>query len=246
MRWVAWLVAGLVAVLCVGPASRVSAQSESFSAEARQRFDLAAEAFERGDFATALTDFERVYGLLDGHPRRSLLLYNMARSNEELGRNREALHLYERFLAESGEDAPNRPEAQQHVSELRLRVGLAETAPSSGAMATTSSTSPIGPIVLGLGAATLIAAAITGGVVVAEDAALTAMCSDGACPGAARSHANGIEALANATDALWIGGAVVGVTGLILTLVLRDESPAPPVAASCSEKGCSLQVRGTF
>lgn len=247
MRRVRWLVAGWLATLSLAFAPGVSAQDEALPAGTRERFELARAAFERGDFATALTDFERVYGLLDGHPRRALLLYNMARCNQELGRSRDALDLYERFLAESGENAPNRPEAQQHVSELRLRVSLDTTSdapPPDGAGATTSI---VGPIVLGVGGAMLIAGAITGGALLAEDGSLSAMCTDGVCPSAARERGETVEALANVTDALWIGGTVVAATGLVLTLVLRDESPPPtPVSAGCDSQGCGVQVRGTF
>jgi cytochrome c-type biogenesis protein CcmH/NrfG len=131
--------------------SAARAQDAAMPEESRQRFDLGQQAFERGDFATALTEWERVYALMDGHPRRAFLLYNMARSHEELGRSAEALALYERFLAEAGEDAPNRAEAQRHANELRLRVRLDGEGEAAASSAEGGGFSP-SPIGIAIGA----------------------------------------------------------------------------------------------
>lgn len=104
----------LVAV-CFGAASAQAQQGLDGSPahrEAENRFHLATEAFDLGDFASSLREWERVYALLDGHPNRAYVLYNMARANEELGRAREALELYERFLRDAGPEAPT---ARTHI-----------------------------------------------------------------------------------------------------------------------------------
>jgi cytochrome c-type biogenesis protein CcmH/NrfG len=56
-------------------AGMVSAQDAAMPEESRQRFDLGQQAFERGDFAVALSEWERVHALMEGHPRRAYLLY---------------------------------------------------------------------------------------------------------------------------------------------------------------------------
>src|SRR5690606_25774321 len=106
---------------------------------------------------------------------------------------------------------------------------------------------PVGPIALGVGAAALVAGAGVGGLLVVENDAATGMCTAGVCRGAARAQAEHVEGLAIATDVLLIGGGLVALTGLVLTLVLREASPdAPPVSAACAETGCALALQGVF
>jgi hypothetical protein len=50
-------------------------------------------------------------------------------------------------------------------------------------------------------------------------------------------------------DALWIGGAAIAVTGIVLAFALPDEYPdeqPPPVTAACSLDACHAQLRLNF
>ncbi len=70
------------------------------------------------------------------------------------------------------------------------------------------------------------------------------------------SRRSSIQAEAIAGDALWIGGGLIAVTGLILAFALPDDQPAgstapstpatPPVTAGCSATGCSASVTVSF
>lgn len=217
--------------------------------EARQRFELATRHFEQGDFASALTEWERVYALLDGHPNREFVTYNMARANEELGRNREALELYERYLAstEGRADAPNRADAQRHAQELRLRLQLAaesaENAASDGAEA--FAPSPLGIVIASVGAAAAIAGGILGGVALAQDGNARSDCEGTRCTPEAHAAIGDAHVLANAADGLLWGGLAVAATGVVLVFVL-GESAGAGASAACDAEGCIAVARGRF
>lgn len=249
---------GVVTLLVLAWAGSAVAQDPdtAVSPEARALFARATEHYEAERYAQSLADFERVHAMLveAEHPNAALVLFNMARCYQRLGRARESVEAFERFLAEAPPGAPNMEIARVELQELRARVALdapEERAPEgverSPEAPSAETISPVGPIVLGVGGAMLVAAAITGGVLVAEDGALSAMCPNGVCPTSARATAEGLESLAIVTDVLWIGGAALAAAGLVLTLVLRDEAPRePPVTASCSATGCAVRVGGTF
>lgn len=134
--------------------------------------------------------------------------------------------------------------------DARIRASVAALA-GAGRPGTAAdsrgSISPVGPILLGIGGASLLAGVIVFGVTVAENDALLAMCVEGVCPTSARPHAQSVETLGLAADITLIGGAVVAATGLALTLLLRD-GPAEdsPVAIGCGPTGCGVELRGSF
>jgi tetratricopeptide (TPR) repeat protein len=56
-----------------------------------------------------------------------------------------------------------------------------------------------------------------------------------------------IQTRALVADALWIGGGVIAVTGLVLAFALPDEYPEEqPVTASCSTHACQASLRLSF
>jgi len=75
-----------------------------------------------GNFGSALLEFERAHGLLQGHPRRPELLYNMALCLRALFRYGEALALFERYLVESSVTGERRAEVQRAVQALARLV----------------------------------------------------------------------------------------------------------------------------
>jgi hypothetical protein len=63
------------------------------------------------------------------------------------------------------------------------------------------------------------------------------------------SRRSTIQAEAIAGDVLWVSGAVIATTGLILAFALPDEYPPgtpPPVTAGCSPTGCSATLTTHF
>lgn len=268
---------GLIAL--VSP-SLGAAQSEAEAPrdEARAVFLRATELYENRSYARAELEFRRAWEMMEGHPRRALVLVNIGRSIEaQTGRDREALELYERAIAETNALAAQdsgireaRRIAEERIAELNARLALqareeaaraAEEgedehsqapAASSGSSASPSSTgdgaiSLIGPIVLGVGGAMMLAGAITGGLALAEHADLTGMCDEQTmrCPAALESRADDIAALSITTDVLLWGGLAVAATGAVLTFLLKEESSSP-VSAACDGNGCAAFVTGSF
>lgn len=101
----------VVATLCP-----VAARAQTADAEARQHFSTGRDAFSRGDFATAVTEFERAYTL----SRRAQLLYNIGTTYERLHRWEEARSALQRYL-DAVPEATDRAEV-----EGRLRIIDAE------------------------------------------------------------------------------------------------------------------------
>lgn len=92
-------------------------------AEALSRFDDAAVLFERGDFQGALAEMTLVYELLAGRADQYVAFYNLGRIYEELHRYDRAIELYERYLAESPTDGPDRPDAEASLRRLERLLG---------------------------------------------------------------------------------------------------------------------------
>jgi tetratricopeptide (TPR) repeat protein len=63
------------------------------------------------------------------------------------------------------------------------------------------------------------------------------------------SRRDSIQSRALIGDVLWISGAVIGVTGIVLAFALPDEYPTldePRVAAACSTHACRATLRTSF
>ncbi len=116
----------LVAIaLTLGLANLATAQDEATRAEARQQFSLGVSRYEGGDYQGALAAFQEAYRLAP-HP---MVRVNMANCYEHLDRPLEALHHFERFLAEADSASPEqRHEVEVAVRRLRQRVGEARIA----------------------------------------------------------------------------------------------------------------------
>jgi hypothetical protein len=65
------------------------------------------------------------------------------------------------------------------------------------------------------------------------------------------SRRSAIMSEAAAADALWIGGSVIAITGLVLAFVLPDDvthpdESTPAVAAGCGPTGCNASLTVSF
>ena len=136
---------------------------------------------------------------------------------------------------------------RQSASEL-ARTTLA--APGGGSQRASdggSTVSPVGPTLLGVGGAALVAGLILGVVTLDQNSQLDARCPDGVCPDTPelRDRESEMLTLSAVADALWIGGAVVAALGLVLTLVLEEEAETT-ASARCGVWGCRAEIGGRF
>jgi hypothetical protein len=123
---------------------------------------------------------------------------------------------------------------------------------SDGKKSGGSKTKWIGPgIALGLGGASLLAAAVTGGIFIGKANALKDACrNDGdndekTCPPEKQSEGNSVTALGNASTALWIIGGVGCAVGITLAIV-TTRSSRDATSASVRVTPTGLTFEGSF
>jgi len=75
--------------------------------------------FEAGNFEAALTEFEKAYEHMEGHPKRFYVLDNIGMCHERLFRYDLALQYFQRFLDEGGADAPDRAAVEASIRALK-------------------------------------------------------------------------------------------------------------------------------
>ena len=106
-----------------------------------------------------------------------------------------------------------------------------------------------GALVLGAGAASLIAGAVTGGLALSGKSDLEASCLNGRCPESSREILDDATRLATASTATFIIGGVLAAGGVTL-LILRpggssgDEAPKAALYVDASPSW--LGLRGRF
>jgi hypothetical protein len=157
-------------------------------------------------------------------------------------------------------------EAEQHrqLEEAERRAMEAEARASSGPPAASRPWWPW--LVFGGGLALAVAGGVLDGVAGSDADALRRSCvSQSATMGFTQpltmgsmcapsvnldSRRSAIMGEALAGDVLWIAGAVVAITGLVLAFVLPDDQPSdsatPTVSAGCGPTGCTGNVSVSF
>lgn len=233
------------AVLCTlvlaGPI-RAVAQEDDARDRARQILAgaQAHEAEER--YALAAQRYMELYDVLHGAQmsRAPVALWSAGNALSQVpGREREAVETLRRFLSESTTLTDDehvrdwRSTAISLIEELEARAPTTSAAEVSAPIPESAlsvevesdgSISPIGPIVLGVGGAVLLSGLVTIGVAYGQDQNLVARCPERV--GCDESMAGEVEAtrtLGLVGDVLWIAGAAVALTGLVLTFVLEDD-----------------------
>lgn len=242
-------------------------ENETRDAEARMRFQLGSQLYERGRFEEASAEFRRAYDL-SGRPS---LLYNVYLAERDAGNVAAAAEALRRYLDE--EEAPeNRALLEsrlQSLEELAAREHsdpqqatpdaptpdpepAAETAapepqqpPADEPAEESARPSLVAPLLLVGGGAAILAAA--GGLGLANRTLyndLQDRCLGGTL--CTPSQSGDIDALGRrnltADVLLGLGGAVV--LGGLVWLVLRAIHPETDVASACGPRGC--QLRGRF
>lgn len=224
----------LLAIGVALTAAPVRAQEDDPRAEqAREAFERGESSYGEGRYALAAQSFRTAFDLLTeaNHPRALMVLFNLGRALEELpGRQGDARAAYQRVLddaPQTAEFADTRRRAEDGLRELDARaepegedaVPIENTSSASEG----GSVSPVGPVLLGVGGAAVLAGVITGGVGFAEGQDLLDRCpTETNCPGELRDDEDAARTLAIAGDVTWIAGAVIAATGLVLTFVLTQ------------------------
>ena len=112
-----------------GPSlARAQQPSDETMAQARVRFEEATQLFERGDYESALAEFEAAHTILEGHPRRYSMLYNMGLCQEQLFRYDEALVSYRGYLDGGGANDEHAGAARQAIANLEPRLATLQIA----------------------------------------------------------------------------------------------------------------------
>ncbi|MBN1608799.1 MAG: PEGA domain-containing protein [Polyangiaceae bacterium] len=103
-----------------GPAAATSPRrgADTQYRAAQQYFDRGVAFFEAENFEAALTEFERAYDRLQGHPKRFFVLDNIGQCHERLFRYDRALEYYHRYLAEGGPSAEDRETVEGVIRTL--------------------------------------------------------------------------------------------------------------------------------
>jgi tetratricopeptide (TPR) repeat protein len=90
--------------------------------EARERQRRARDLFANGSYDAALAEFEAVYGALEGHRLRHVVLLDVGQCHLRLGRFDMALRYYRRFLIEAPVDATERATVEADITRLEATL----------------------------------------------------------------------------------------------------------------------------
>jgi hypothetical protein len=87
--------------------------------EAARRYQRGVDLYDDGDYRGALVEFKQAYAT----GARVGVLYDIGRTEVQLGDHAAALRTFGRYLAEAGADAGHRAEVEAGIARLRTRVG---------------------------------------------------------------------------------------------------------------------------
>src|SRR5438067_8608833 len=97
-------------------------------AQAKQHFETGRNAYNAGDYVTAIREFKAAEALRPS----PILDYNIGLANEKLGKKRVAVKYYKRYL-EQMPNAPNRPEVDGRIAQLEQDMAAQPPPPPPGA-----------------------------------------------------------------------------------------------------------------
>lgn len=225
-------VLALASVTALGLASNPAfAQSNAGDKRAFQLFQEGDELYKQGNFAEAAEKFRAAYAL-DPNPT---LLYNLARSYENLGELDQAADTYREYLQRQP-DATDRgaierriETLEQQLEEKRALERAAKQKPEPTAPPAERAPEPeqTGPgalpwVVVGVGGAALIA----GGVLRLMAEQKHASAEDDGDASSAQDKQENAESLAEVSGITLIAGAVVGAVGVSWLLLGSDSEKA--------------------
>lgn len=235
-------IAVATAALALAASSAAAEPNPDASAIAEQGFD----AYDRGDYAAAITFFERANEIAPAPG----LLFNIAQSYRKLGSAgcEPALGHYRRYataLEDSGAAVPEAVRARiVEMSECAAPKPALEAAaepepvaepepqprpawtPSVDQPSPGSGRAIAGWVLLGAGAAALTTAAITGGIAIDRESDLAARCSGDVCPPGFESRVASYDRLRYTAFSAGAVGAIAAVAGG--WLIWTSRSPEAP------------------
>lgn len=261
----------LAALLGALAPSAVRAQDED-----RAR-SLLAEAQGHEDeerYALAGQRYLELYDVMEGAEmeRAPVALWSAGNALSRIpGQEEQAIDALRRFLDTSSALAAEDEQIRQWrttseglIAELEARMpdelepqgsggldapqGQAAPPPEETAPEASGGISPVGPVVLAIGGAALLAGVVVGAVSLVQDADFRDACDDLAmCPTALRPQYDEMRAFSTAADVLMVAGGAVALLGLVLTLTLTEDEDEPVTASAvCTSDGCFGAVGGTF
>jgi hypothetical protein len=109
------------------PAATPPADGDEVTRQAKQHFESGRNAFNAGDYITAIREFKAAEALRES----PILLFNIGIANERLGKKRVALKYYQRYL-EKQPNAQNRADVDASIQRLQQAIA-AEPPPATTA-----------------------------------------------------------------------------------------------------------------
>lgn len=237
-------------------AGAASAQGDSDVDRARFHFMAGRAYYDDARYPDAAREFEEAYRLTE-HPD---VLYNLGLTYERMGRARDAIDHYRRYL----EAVPEAPEAAQIYDRIRRLEAAAP--PESAAGGTPASggsgggaggrsgggapaeepsggslTLTAGWVLVGVGAATAAAAVITGVLALGTHADLEGACPDGRCPADRADDIESGETLSIVSTVLT--GVAIGAGGAGLLLLLTSGGDGEGAEVGLVPGGAFARVR---
>ena len=198
---------------------------------ARSHFNSGIQYYDDQRYEDAAREFEEAYRLTQ-HPD---VLYNLAQSYDRLERYDEAITEYRRYLAEAGNDSPERDRVERRVRELETLRDARETGDTGDAQDGATDQSMVAPlpeeeaggglgalpfITMGVGAASIVAALIFGVTASGIHSDLEADCNpDGTCDFDPSDRASEGSTFATLADVFGIVGGVILGAGIVLLAV---------------------------
>lgn len=236
--------------------------------EARLRFEFGRRYYAAGRFLDAAGEFESAYET----SRRPELLYNLFRTYSDAGDDARAARSLRAYLAAPIEIEDRVSlEARLRALEARLEAEPSR-APTGEPDEGGSAPPPAGGegggglgvaagLTLGVGGVLVLASVVTGVLALDDRASLDGMCdaSRACAPGFEEARSRG-QALAVATDALWVSGVVaLGVGAALLVVELTQTGSAASRAhldgvrigavqldLGCTGEGCLARIAGRY
>ncbi len=95
-------------------------------AEARERVQRAEQLYEDGNYDAALTEFQRAYETMTGHPARNYVLFNIGKCQEKLYRYDAAINSYRTYLENSSDGAEDKGAVEAKIELLEGLLGTLE------------------------------------------------------------------------------------------------------------------------
>ena len=232
------IVGGLWLLMATSGSAQDVAPDDGYDREARGLFIAGQAAYDRAEYATALTHFERAYEL----SRRPELLFNIGLAAQRASEHERARGAFRAYLSERP-DAPNRPDVEARLEEveLALRSETAQVSESTELAGTGAGDGPgvVSWLAIGGGAAVAIGGVVLfamaqSDVAAVEDAPVD---SDWAEVRDAYDRAPLLSGIGIALIGVGVAGAALG-----LVLIVGDGSSEAQVAFGPG----SASVRGRF